>query len=47
MKVTGNEVKVAKHSSVITPIVVVVSILLCSNDAHVHCYSIISARSPA
>lgn len=46
MKITENEVEVAKHQTVIAAIVVVVVILLPS-FFFARCYSVISARSPA
>lgn len=45
MKITGNNIEVVKHQSVIAPIVVVVLIFLWW--WHVRCCSVISARSPA
>lgn len=44
MKITENEVEVAKHQSVIAPIVVVGVVLFVCGSRDARCYSIINAR---
>lgn len=49
MKITENEVEVAKRQTVIAAIVVVVVVIviLLPSFSFVRCYSVVSARSPA